>query len=170
MACLLSAYGCEVTTAASGAEAFHAFEQGLRPCMMLLDLRMPDMDGWEVWDRMREHHELRETPVVIVSGEPPDPARARAVGIRALLQKPRRATEIVAVVEQHCRLAQRSPWTAGRTRETEVRCILCDGAMRVGGPVPAASEDPAAVCASCRALSEAEKRALRAEARQRRRA
>ena len=73
--------------------------------MMLLDLSMPDMDGWEVWERMRAHEELHETPVVIVSGDVPDPARARAVGIRDFLQKPRIAPNIVDAVERHCRLA-----------------------------------------------------------------
>jgi len=77
--------------------------------MMLLDIRMPGMDGWEVWDRMRVHDEWRTTPVVIVSGEPPDPARARAVGIRALLQKPRRAADLVSAVERYCRLGSRTP-------------------------------------------------------------
>src|SRR6185295_14398850 len=106
IACLLRLHGCRVVTAASGREAFAAFEYGLRPCMMLLDLRMPDMDGWEVWDRMRAHEELHETPVVIVSGELPDAARARAVGIREFLQKPRIAPDVFRAVERHCRMAR----------------------------------------------------------------
>ena len=105
VACLLRLHGCTVATAASGREAFAAFERGLRPCMMLLDLSMPDMDGWEVWDRMRAHEELHETPVVIVSGDVPDSARARAVGIRDFLQKPRIAPHVVEAVHRHCRLA-----------------------------------------------------------------
>jgi CheY-like chemotaxis protein len=105
MACLLRVHGWRVVTAGSGREAFEAFDRGLRPCMMLLDLSMPDMTGWEVWDRMRAHKEWRQTPVVIVSADVPDPARARAVGIRACLQKPRLAPGIVDVVERHCRVA-----------------------------------------------------------------
>jgi CheY-like chemotaxis protein len=106
-ATLLRVHGCDVATASSGHAAFQAFERGLRPCMMLLDLRMPEMDGWEVWNRMRAHEELQATPVVIVSGEFPDPARARAraVGIRAFLQKPRPGHDIVDAVERHCRMA-----------------------------------------------------------------
>ena len=72
MACLLEVHGCRVVTAESGGEVFDAFERGLRPCMMLLDIRMPDMDGWEVWDRMRAHDEWQHTPVVMLSAEPPD--------------------------------------------------------------------------------------------------
>jgi len=74
----------------------------LRPCVMLLDLRMPDIDGWEVWKRMQADAELRNTPVVILSGEIPDAARARAVGIRAFLQKPTPAVDIVDAVERYC--------------------------------------------------------------------
>jgi CheY-like chemotaxis protein len=105
VACLLRVEGCTVTTAASGREAFAAFERGLRPCMMLLDLSMPDMTGWEVWDRMRVHGELQQTPVVILSAEVADPTRARAVGIRDFLQKPRIASHIIDAVARHCRLA-----------------------------------------------------------------
>ena len=105
MTCLLEVHGCRVVTAESGGEVFDAFERGLRPCMMLLDIRMPDMDGWEVWDRMRAHHEWQHTPVVMLSAEPPDPVRVREVGIRGFLQKPRLAPNIVDAVEQHCRMA-----------------------------------------------------------------
>jgi CheY-like chemotaxis protein len=73
--------------------------------MMLLDLSMPDMTGWELWDRMRAHEELHETPVVILSADAPDPRRVRAVGIREFIQKPRMAPEIVGAVDRHCRVA-----------------------------------------------------------------
>src|SRR5690348_5460250 len=105
IACLLDVHGCRVVTAKSGGEVFDAFERGLRPCMMLLDIRMPDMDGWAVCDRMRVHDEWQHTAVVIVSGELPDPERARASGLRGFLKKPRMAPDIVDAVEQHCRVA-----------------------------------------------------------------
>jgi hypothetical protein len=41
----------------------------------------------------------------MLSGEMPDPARVRAVGIRAFLQKPRPARDILGAVERHCRVA-----------------------------------------------------------------
>jgi putative two-component system response regulator len=109
MASLLRVHGCDVATAASGPAALQALETGLRPCLMLLDLSMPDMDGWEVWDRMRAHKELQATPVVILSGESPDTDRARAVGIRAFLQKPQPAPDILEAVEQYCRVASTLP-------------------------------------------------------------
>lgn len=112
-ASLLESYGWEVATADCGRAALARLATGYRPCMMLLDLTMPDMTGWEVWDRMRTHEELQATPVVLVSGDVPDPDRARAVGICAFLQKPRPAADIVAAVERHCRAA---------STRTDVRC------------------------------------------------
>jgi CheY-like chemotaxis protein len=114
MACLLRVHGWRVVTAGSGREAFEAFERGLRPCIMLLDLSMPDMSGWEVWDRMRAHEEWQSTPVVIVSGDVPDMARAQSLGIRAFLQKPRLVPEVVDVVERHCRVANHGAGPAPR--------------------------------------------------------
>ncbi len=102
LTCLLTLRGDEVVNAASGRELFERFAGGLRPCMMLLDLRMPDMDGWEVWKRMQADADLRNTPVVILSGEIPDAAHARAVGIRAFLQKPTAAADVADAVERHC--------------------------------------------------------------------
>ncbi len=102
LTCLLTLHDVEVVSAASGRELFERFAGGVRPCMMLLDLRMPDMDGWEVWKRMQADVELRNTPVVILSGEIPDATRARAVGIRAFLQKPAAAGDVVDAVERYC--------------------------------------------------------------------
>jgi putative two-component system response regulator len=105
MDCLLTIEGHRVESAASGRAALALLADGLRPCVMLLDVRMPEMDGWEVWDCMRAQQELRTTPVVLVSGETPDQARVHAVGIREFLQKPRPARDILGAVERHCRVA-----------------------------------------------------------------
>ncbi len=108
MECLLTLSGYVVASAASGPEALACLAGGLRPCVMLLDLRMPGMDGWQVWERMRAHRQLRTTPVLLVSGEAPDTARVRAVGMRGFLQKPRTAAQILSAVERNCRYEQRS--------------------------------------------------------------
>jgi putative two-component system response regulator len=104
--CLLESYRCEVTTADSGLAALGLFAGGSRPCMMLLDLRMPAMDGWELWDRMHAHAELRLIPVVILSGELPDLVRARAVGLRDFVQKAGSTARVVAAVERYCHAPQ----------------------------------------------------------------
>lgn len=91
-----------VAAAASGYEALDLLQAGLRPCVVLLDVRMPGIDGWEVVDRMQVHAELRATPVIILSSDVADYARARCVGVRELLRKPADYATIVAAVERHC--------------------------------------------------------------------
>jgi CheY-like chemotaxis protein len=75
---LFQANGVDAVGAALGPEALDMLQAGLQPCVILLDVRMPGMDGWEVWDRLKAHNELSKTAVVILSAEGADPARARA--------------------------------------------------------------------------------------------
>jgi CheY-like chemotaxis protein len=102
LAMVLGMEDMEVDTAQSGQEALAKLEAGLRPCVMLLDIRMPGMNGWDLWDRMQRDAELAATPVVVVSGDSPDAARARAVGMRAVLRKPVESALVIGAVEQHC--------------------------------------------------------------------
>ena len=102
IATMLQMKSFEVTTAASGREALALLGAGFRPCVMLLDLRMPDLDGWTVWNRMRERPDLALTPVVILSADPVDVARARSVGIREFVRKPVDAGRLAKILARHC--------------------------------------------------------------------
>ena len=69
---VLELYGYRVITAANGAEALEQLEERRsagRPCLILLDLMMPVMSGWELLERLRDgsRPELAEIPVVVVS-------------------------------------------------------------------------------------------------------
>ena len=99
---LLQVKGFDAVGAKSGAKALDYFQAGMRPCVVLMDVRMPDMDGWQVWERMKRHEELARTAVVILSGNEADDKRARAVGIREFLRKPMDGKSLVAAVERHC--------------------------------------------------------------------
>jgi CheY-like chemotaxis protein len=99
---MLEAKNFAVVGAASGTIALELLQAGMRPCVVLLDVRMPEIDGWEVWERMKAHAELSETPVVILSADAADHARARAVGIREFLRKPIAGGDLVAAVDRHC--------------------------------------------------------------------
>jgi two-component system, OmpR family, response regulator VicR len=63
---ILHRKGYEVIGASGGEEGL-AKARALRPDVVLLDLMMPDMDGWEVFHRMRSDEALTEIPVVVVT-------------------------------------------------------------------------------------------------------
>ncbi len=102
LATLLSLHGFDVATARSAEDALRQFGIGLRPCTVLLDLRMPGMDGWALWQRMQADPELARIPVIIVSGDLAQRARARQLGVREFLEKPVKPTRILAAVERQC--------------------------------------------------------------------
>jgi CheY-like chemotaxis protein len=60
----------EVVTVSSGRQALDALE-GSAPDLVLLDVAMPDMDGWQVLDRIRQDDRKRDIPVIVVSGVDP---------------------------------------------------------------------------------------------------
>jgi two-component system nitrogen regulation response regulator NtrX len=59
--------GYEVHTAGNGQEALDRLSDGLRPSVILLDLMMPVLNGFEVLQALRDRHDWRGIPVVIVS-------------------------------------------------------------------------------------------------------
>ncbi len=99
---MLKVKGMDAVGAQSGPDALDLFQAGMRPCVVILDLRMPGMDGWETWERMKALPELAKTPVVILSADVADDARARTVGIRQFLRKPIDGREILAAIHKYC--------------------------------------------------------------------
>jgi CheY-like chemotaxis protein len=101
---LLRASGFDVREAASADDALTQLRQGLRPCVALLDLRMPDVDGWALWDRIRAEPDptVARVPVAFVSGDLAQRERAHRAGIREFLAKPVDPDELVGVVARYC--------------------------------------------------------------------
>jgi signal transduction histidine kinase/CheY-like chemotaxis protein/HAMP domain-containing protein len=60
--------GCRVAEAANGSEAIEALERA-KPALILLDLMMPGMDGFEVLERLHGDQAWREVPVIIVTAK-----------------------------------------------------------------------------------------------------
>ena len=104
LAAILRGTGFTVASAWSAEDALRQFREGFRPCIALLDLRMPGMDGWALWQRMQEEPDpaIARVPVVIVSGDIEQHERALAAGVREFLQKPVTPEQLVAVVERYC--------------------------------------------------------------------
>ncbi len=113
---MLRAEGYQTTGASNGEEARHAIEASdERPELILLDLMMPVMDGWDFLFWLDERQELRGTPVAIMSAHPSiqralDIARERRGslylrlhgGNRQLLPKPLSMLRLLSVVQETC--------------------------------------------------------------------
>jgi PAS domain S-box-containing protein len=97
---LLSAQGYDVRMAPSGALALMAIQQSA-PDLILLDIRMPKMNGYEVCQRIKADERTRHIPVVFLSAlqEGNDKARAFEVGGADYITKPLQAEEVAARVQ-----------------------------------------------------------------------
>lgn len=62
---VLEAEGYRVVTTCNGADALDVLRAGLRPCMIILDLMMPVMDGWEFRTAQLDDPELLKIPTVV---------------------------------------------------------------------------------------------------------
>lgn len=68
---LLRLEGFDVEVASNGLEAIHVLDRlGEKVCLMLLDLYMPVMDGWQVIDFLRADGRLSTTNIVITTSSP----------------------------------------------------------------------------------------------------
>ena len=97
---ILSHEGYEVLTASDGVEALEVVENEGPPAMILLDLRMPRMNGWDLAERLRQHPEWRDIPVVVVAAHYRIADEAAAIGARAWLHKPVSIELLLRVVGQ----------------------------------------------------------------------
>jgi DNA-binding response OmpR family regulator len=89
--------GHEVITAENGRRGLRTFYEK-RPDLVVLDVRMPELDGWETLERLRD---LSEVPVVMHTGTTPDAehlARLRPE-LDGFIQKPARAPELTKLVD-----------------------------------------------------------------------
>lgn len=65
---ILSRKGYDVIGAMGGREGLEAIERE-SPDLVLLDLMMPDMDGWEVYQQMKSHDSMKSIPVIVVTAK-----------------------------------------------------------------------------------------------------
>jgi two-component system chemotaxis response regulator CheY len=89
--------GYSVEQAENGRDALDKMHQ-TSPCMVVLDLMMPVMDGWQVVVAMEADPGLARVPVCVVTAQDRIPPPKTA----ALLKKPVSAAKLVETIEMHC--------------------------------------------------------------------
>lgn len=111
LAYLLAADGFTVRTAAHGAEALAILAAGYRPDLIILDLMLPVMDGWETRARLLADPQLAPIPVLILSGIANDEPEVAPLRAAAYLTKPVGVDRLRATIDDI--IASRSPAAGG---------------------------------------------------------
>lgn len=96
---ILSGEGYRVVPATNGLEALKVLE-GTQPCVVLLDMRMPTLDGWGFASAMRDRG--LKYPVVVVTAAENARAWAQEIGADAYLAKPFQLKDLLRIVERFC--------------------------------------------------------------------
>lgn len=98
---IIDAEGYCVVTAANGEEALERLRSGLRPSVILLDLRMPVMDGRTFRDLQTQDPDLASIPVIILSGDL-DACRAAARSGSDFILKPIDLEQLLSIAQRYC--------------------------------------------------------------------
>jgi putative two-component system response regulator len=90
-----------VTTAKSGKDALAILSKGLIPNLILLDVLMPDMDGWEVYNKVKGISLLKDVPVAFLTSLDGEKEKlyASRLGAADLITKPYESSELIKRVE-----------------------------------------------------------------------
>jgi PAS domain S-box-containing protein len=99
---ILAAAGFQTCEATDGVEAMHAFES-LKPAAILMDLRMPHMDGFETTRKIKQTQLGRNTPIIAVTASTFDEDRKRALdgSMDDFVGKPFHEAEILEKLRNH---------------------------------------------------------------------
>ncbi len=100
---VLKEEGFEVETCGNGEMAMDRLTQAKQdqdlPAMVILDLNMPVLNGWEVASRLDADPDLRDIPVIVTSATREQGETAKSLHADAYLVKPFTTDEILGVVE-----------------------------------------------------------------------
>ena len=96
MRLLLETEGLSAVLAENGLAAIEHLKSSPPPALIVLDLRMPVMNGWELLGQLRAHADWSRIPVLITSAEATDGHQALP-----MLPKPFNADQLLSMVRQH---------------------------------------------------------------------
>lgn len=99
---ILEEEGYLVAGAANGQEAIDLLRRRERPCVILLDLMMPVMNGWQFRAIQRQDPKLAPIPTIIISADGNVAETAAAIGAADYLSKPIQLSRLLQTVERFC--------------------------------------------------------------------
>ena len=102
LASILEEEGFSLERASNGLEAIELLRKGLRPRLILLDLTMPIVNGWELRLYQQRDPELSSIPVVLITGGTYQRDELEWVRPAEVLSKPLDVTRLLALIREHC--------------------------------------------------------------------
>ncbi len=99
---ILTPRNFEVVGAADGREGLETMRR-LKPALVLLDLMMPDLDGWEVYHQMRTEPDLKDIPVIVITAKNENVDKIlglHVAKVAAYITKPFSARELLACIDK----------------------------------------------------------------------
>jgi CheY-like chemotaxis protein len=99
---LLSEEGYVVVTAENGAQALDRLRASSDPCVILLDLMMPVMDGIDFRSHQRGDPALADIPVIVVSASGDGRTTAASLDAADFIAKPIRVQQLISAVHKIC--------------------------------------------------------------------
>lgn len=102
LAAVLEDFGYRVTAVRDGAEALRYLRDADSPCLILLDLMMPVMDGWQLRLELLNDRRLAAIPVVLLSGAGNLATEAASLGAHGFLEKPFHVEQLQRLLAQYC--------------------------------------------------------------------
>ena len=94
--------GYEVTLAANGLEALKELRRGSPPCLILLDLMMPVMNGWEFRREQLQDSALSTIPTILITAHSRADENTVELKASGFLRKPAQPTVLLETVGRYC--------------------------------------------------------------------
>ncbi len=96
---LLEEEGYEISTCRNGRDALEWLKNHEPPSTILLDVKMPLMDGWTLWQQIRYERGIRDVPVIIITADTRMERMAELTGVAGFLHKPFDIDALISMIE-----------------------------------------------------------------------
>ncbi len=99
---MLEAEGYVVQTAGNGLDALALLFAGSRPCVIVMDMTMPVMNGFEFREEQLKHPDIAQIPFIAYSAVIDVQTHARHLHAAAYLEKPIAFEHVLSIIRQYC--------------------------------------------------------------------